>query len=68
MVQRSNPTKNISDREYDLRKKEELRLRKEEERRENERLRRLEQYRKPVNQATQQEIKDMLSTWKSSQK
>tara|TARA_B100000927_G_scaffold27294_1_gene20427 strand:+ start:19260 stop:20054 length:795 start_codon:yes stop_codon:yes gene_type:complete len=65
---RSNPTKNISDREYDLRKKEELRLRKEEERRENERLRRLEQYRKPVEQATQQEIKDMLSTWKSSQK
>ena len=62
---KSTPNKKgMSDREYDQKKKEELRLKVAEERRDKERLKRMAEYNKPVDTATPEEIGKMLSQWK----
>ena len=61
---RSEPNKKgMSDREYDQKKKEELRIRQAEERRERERLKRIAEYNKPVDTASPEEISDILGQW-----
>ena len=53
----------MSDREYDQKKKEQLRLKQAEERREAERIRRIQEQNKQVDTASPDEIKDMLGQW-----
>ena len=53
--------KGMSDREYDQKKKEQLRIKQAEERREKERRERIAYYNKPVETATPEEIKEILS-------
>ena len=58
----SKPNKRgMSDREYDQKKQEELRIKQQEQRREKERQERLAYMNRPVEIATKEEIKEILS-------
>ena len=53
----------MSDRDYDQKKKEQLRLKQAEERREAERIRRIQEQNRPVDTASPEEIKELLGQW-----
>jgi hypothetical protein len=53
----------MSDRDYDQKKKEQLRLKQAEERREAERIRRIQEQNRPVDTASPEEIKELLGKW-----
>lgn len=56
--------KGMSDREYDQKKKEELRIIQDEERRERDRIKQNEYLNKPVDTASPEEIGEILGQWK----
>ena len=53
----------MSDREYDQKKKEQLRLKQAEERRERERIAHQKRMNEPVDTASPEEISEILGQW-----